>query len=79
MHYVAVGDDVFLAFEAHAAGVAGTGFAVERDVVVIGDGFGTDEAFFEIGVNRSCRLRRAGISRHGPGARFLRTRGEEGD
>ncbi|MEZ0032486.1 hypothetical protein ABIF68_002856 [Bradyrhizobium japonicum] len=35
MHHVAVGDDVFLAFETQLAGIAGTGFAVQRDIVLI--------------------------------------------
>ena len=34
MHHVAVGDDVFLAFQAQLAGVARAGFAAERDIIV---------------------------------------------
>ena len=55
MHHVAVGDDVFLAFQPQLAGVAGAGFAAERDVVVIGDGLGADEALLEIGVDDAGR------------------------
>jgi len=51
MHDVAVGDDIVLAFQPQLAGVAGAGFAAERDIIGIGDGFGADKAFFEIGVN----------------------------
>ena len=44
MHDVAVLHDIFLAFEPHLAGVARAGFAAARDVIVIGDGLGADEA-----------------------------------
>ena len=59
MHHVAVGDHVVLAFEPQLAGVARAGLAAERDVVVIGDGLGADEAALEIGVDDAGRLRRA--------------------
>ena len=51
MHHVAVGDDVFLAFQTQFSAVAGAGFAAERNVVGIGDGLGANESFFKIGVN----------------------------
>ena len=57
MHHVAVGDDVFLAFQPQLAGVARAGFAAERDVIVIGDGLGADEALLEIGMDHAGRLR----------------------
>jgi hypothetical protein len=47
MHHVAVGDDVFLAFQPQLAGIARAGFAVQRDVVVKGDGLGADKTLFE--------------------------------
>ena len=59
MHHVAVLDDVILAFEAELAGIARAGFAVTRHIIVIGDGFGTDEAVLEIGVDDAGGLRRA--------------------
>ena len=55
---VAVLDDVVLAFEPELAGVLRARFAVERDVVVIGDGLGADEALLEIGVDDAGGLRR---------------------
>ena len=79
MHHVAVGDDIFLAFEAQLAGIASAGFAVERDVIVIRDRLGADEALFEIGVDHPGRARRLGAAIDGPGARFLRTHREIGD
>ena len=45
MHHVAVGDDVFLAFQPELAGIASTGLAAEHDVIVIGDGLGADKPF----------------------------------
>ena len=51
MHHVAVGDDIVLAFQPQFAGVAGAGFAAERDIIGIGDGFGADEALLEIGMD----------------------------
>jgi hypothetical protein len=51
MHDVAVGDDIFLAFQPQLAGIAGARFAAERDVIGIGDGFGADKPFFKVGVN----------------------------
>ena len=49
------------------------------DIVGIGHGFGADEAFFEIGVNRAGGLGRLAALGDGPGACFLGTHGEEGD
>ena len=51
MHDVAVRDHIILALEPQAAGVAGAGLAAERHVIVIGDGFGADEAALEIGMD----------------------------
>ena len=79
MHDVAVADDVLLAFEPHLAGVLGAGFAAERDVVVVGDRLGADEAFLEIRVDDAGRLRALGAALDRPGARFLRADGEVGD
>ena len=59
MHHVAVGDDVVLAFQAELARIARAGFALARDIIVIGDGFGADEALLEIGVDDAGGLRRA--------------------
>src|SRR4051812_3796231 len=60
MHHVAVGDHVLFAFEPHLAGVAGAGLATGRDVVVVADGLGADEALLEIGVDHAGRLRGLG-------------------
>ena len=79
MQHVAIGDDVFLAFQPQLAAIAGAGFAIQPDIVVIGDGFGANEPLFEIGVNDGGRLRRLGTARNRPGTRFLRTNSEIGD
>src|ERR1041384_6527006 len=59
MQHVAVGDDIILAFQAELTGFTRAGFAFARDIVGIGDGFRTNEALLEIGVNDTSGLRRA--------------------
>ncbi len=70
MHHVAIGDDVVLAFQPQFAGIACAGFALERDVVVIGDGLGADEAALEVGMDNAGGLRRLGALCDGPGSRL---------
>ncbi len=72
MHHVAVGDDVFLAFQPQLAGIARTGFAGILHVVVVGDRLGADEAALEVGVDHARGLRRLGAFRDRPGTRLLR-------
>src|SRR4029079_4988345 len=79
MHYVAVGDDVFLTFQPELACVARAGLAVQRDVIGIGDGLGPDVALFEIGMDHAGRRRPLGAAVDGPGAGLLRAAGEIGD
>ncbi|EEF93788.1 hypothetical protein CATMIT_01579, partial [Catenibacterium mitsuokai DSM 15897] len=76
MQDIAFPDAIFLAFQAQPAGVAGAGLALVLDEIVVGDGFGADEALLEVGVDHRGGLRRgrAGLDR--PGAHFLHTRGE---
>src|SRR5436190_22720903 len=76
---VAVLDGVVLALEPQLAGIARARLAVQRDIVVVGDGLGADEALLEVGVDHAGRLRRAGLAPYRPGARLLRPDGEEGD
>ena len=78
MHDVAVLHDIILALEPHLSGIARTGFAAARHVIVVGDGFGADEAALEIGVDDARGLRRLGAAGHRPGARLLRPGSEEG-
>ena len=67
MHDVAVGDHVILAFESQLAAVARTDFAAERDVIVISDGLGADEAALEIGMDDGhARHQGAGRGRRDP-------------
>ena len=79
MHDVAVGDDIFLAFQPQLAGVAGAGFATQGDIVGIGDGLGADKALFEIGMDHAGSRRPLGAAVDGPGARFLWPYGEIGN
>src|SRR5690606_12638663 len=78
VHHVAFADDVILAFEPHLARFFSAGLTFEGDVVVIGDGFGADEAFLEIAVDDARGLRRSPAFLDRPGARFLRADGEIG-
>src|SRR3569833_363906 len=75
-HDVAVLDDVVLALVAGLAVFLGCDFAAEGDVVVVGDGLGTDETAFKIGVEHSGSLRGPGALADGPGARLFRAGGE---
>ena len=53
-------------------------FALEFDIVVIGDDFGADEAAFEIGVDDAGGLRCGVALVDGPGAHFLDAGSEVG-
>src|ERR1041385_703519 len=76
--HVAVLDHVFLAFHAVEALFAGGGDRAAVHQVVVGDGFGLDEAALEIAVNDAGGLWRrvAGVDR--PGADLLFAGGEVG-
>src|SRR3546814_2574797 len=76
---VAVLDDVLLALRPHLAGFLGAVLAAAADEVLVGDGLGADEAALEVGVDDAGGLRRLAVAPDGPGARFLRANGEEGD
>src|SRR5476649_155372 len=78
VHHVAVFNDVVLAFQAPFAGFLGARFALVLDEVVVGDDFGADEAFFEVGVYHASSLRCGSADAYGPGADFFDTGGEVG-
>src|SRR5262245_5859816 len=78
MQHVAVLHDVVFALKPELAGVAGTRFAIEADIVVIGNGLGADEPLLEISMDDACRLWRLGAPGDSPGTRLLRTHGEIG-
>ena len=48
MQDVAILDLIGLALDAELARLLGPGLAIARDVIVIGDGFGPDEALFKV-------------------------------
>src|SRR5262245_54618097 len=77
VHDVALADDVVLALEAQLAGLLRALLTVERDVVVVGDDLGADEALLEVRVDLAGRLRRERPGTAGPVARFLGARCEK--
>ncbi len=79
MQHVAVLHDIFLAFGAGFAGGFRALFAVQCDVIGIGDGFGADIAFFKIGVDDAGGFGPACADCDCPGAGFFRPDGEIGD
>src|SRR5580704_16676301 len=57
MHDIAIGDNIFGAFEPHLAGILGALLAAIGDKIVIGDRFGADEALLEIAMDDARGLR----------------------
>src|SRR5690348_5035876 len=78
VHHVAVLDDVVLALAAHVAGLFRALITAERDVIVVGDRLGADEAALEVGVDDPRRLRRRVADVDRPGADLLRPGREVG-
>src|SRR5674476_1019647 len=74
--HVAVFHDVFLAFHPVEAFFARGGDGTEFHQIVVGDGFGLDEAAFKIGMNHARRLGRGVADVNRPGADFLFARRE---
>src|SRR5262245_61166383 len=68
MHHVAVLDHVFLALETESAFLFRALLAAVSHEIVVGDHFGADEAFFEIGMDLAGGLRSGRALLHGPGA-----------
>jgi hypothetical protein len=79
VQHVAVLDGVFLAFLAQLAGILGAVSPPSADVVVIGDGFGADEAALHVGMDFAGGFGALAPLMDRPGARFLGADGEEGD
>src|SRR6478736_5171315 len=78
MHDVAVADDVVLAFEPHFSSLFCALLALAGEKVIIGDDFGPDKAFFEIGVDHAGSLGRGAAAMYRPGTDLLRPGGEVG-
>ena len=51
MENIAILDEVFRAFDPELASLLGPDLTITGDIIIIGDGFGTDEAAFEIGMD----------------------------
>ncbi len=64
-------NNILLAFDSHFAGLAYGRLAAEGDVVVVFDYFGTDEAFFKVGVYDTCAARSLGTAAESPCAHFV--------
>jgi hypothetical protein len=78
VHHVSLVHDVLLAFEAPLAGILGTLLAIASDEVVEANHFGSDETFFEVGVNDTGGARRGIADADSPGTHFLWACGEIG-
>ena len=78
VHDVAVVHDVVLAFQPHLAGLLCSLLTLAGNEIVEGNHFGADEPMFEVGMDDAGRLGRGRADRDGPGAHFLRPRGEVG-
>jgi hypothetical protein len=74
---IPVGDHVLLALGTKPTGVAGSGFRAKAIKVVVGDDLCTDEAAFEVGVDRAGRSRCRGTGGNGPGPCLLGAGREE--
>ena len=77
MHYVAVLNDIVLAFYTHLAGGTHRSFCLEGDEIVIFDDFSPDETLFKISMDNSGGFWCLVPFVDGPGAAFIRTGGEE--
>jgi hypothetical protein len=79
VHYVAVLDYVFLAFEAEGSAGAGGGFRAGVEKSIPADGFGADEVVLEVSVDGAGPLWGFGAERDGPGAALVFARSKEAD
>ena len=77
MENIAIAGDVVFPFGAHFSSVFRALFAAVGDIVVIGDGFGTNESAFKVGVNDACTVWGGGPGSNSPRAGFLWASGEE--
>jgi hypothetical protein len=76
--HIAISDFIVAAFDPVVAGFAGMGDGAALDEIVAVDGFGLDEAFFEVGVDGAGGAGGGGAGTDGPGADFLVVEREEG-
>ena len=77
MHYVAVFNDVLLAFDANLSCIAASLLRAKGYIISILDDLGTNKALLEVGVDDTCRLRSLCALAVGPGTRLVSTCGEE--
>ncbi len=68
MHDVTVLHDIVFALKSQLAGIARACLTAASDVIVVGDGLGTNKTPLEIGMNDARGLRRLGAMRYRPGA-----------
>src|SRR5438105_10410127 len=77
MNDVAVGDGVFLAFEARLTGLLALRLAAVADEIVVGDDLGADESLLDVAVDLAGGLLRDGAAPDRPGADLVFARGQE--
>jgi hypothetical protein len=76
---VVVVDDVVFAFDAGFAGFAGLDTTAVAEVVFVGDHFGADEAFLDVGVDGGGGFGGKGAAVDGPSSGLFFAGGVEGD
>src|SRR5262245_17845182 len=72
VNHVAFLDDIGLALEPQLAGFARALLAAPRDVLVVADDLGANEAALEVRMDRTGRLRRRRVALRRPGAHLFR-------
>ena len=78
MQHIAIFDDIAFALDPHFACILGCNLAAQGDVILIGDGFGADEAALEIAMDHARGLWRGGAVADRPCAGLFRANGELG-
>src|SRR5262249_29833753 len=79
MQDIAVFHHILLAFETEFARITCARFALELNVIVIGDGFRANESLLEIRMDDAGGLWRTRALHHGPGTRLHWSGGEKSD
>jgi hypothetical protein len=78
MHDVAIMDEVVFSFKPHFSGFLRPRLAAIAHKIIVGDGFGPDEALLEIRMNDAGRLRGERSLTDGPSSGLFRAGGKVG-
>ena len=73
MHDITILDDIFFSFDTHLSCFFYCRFRTIGDIILIFDDFGTDKAFFEVGMDHTGALRGLPAFMERPGAAFIGT------